>query len=117
MSVSHQAKSVSALSACVAGLPLLIYSGARLLGLLPSREAWARSGSAQHGPWHASVPGGIFLLSLIAVGLLALGTLLIGAGIAVRGRSVGVLAFTGALVAVASGALVWYVKAFLWVIR
>lgn len=116
MSVSHQAKSVSALSACVAGLPLLIYSGARLLGLLPSREAWALSGDPRHGPWHSSVPGGIFVLSLIAVGLLALGTLLIGVAIAVRGRSAGVLAFTGAVVAIASGALVWYVKAFLWVV-
>lgn len=117
MSSGHQLRFVSSVAAVLAGLPLLVYSGARLLGLLPSPESWAASGGNPHGPWHASIVGWAFLLSVSAVGLLALGALLVGVPIAIRARSVGVLVFSGAVSAIAAAALLWYVRAFLWVVR
>ena len=117
MAVRRQLKFVLSLAAGIASSPLLVYSVGRIAGFLPAPQAWAASGQHAHGPWHASAAGLLLLLAMIAVGLLALGSLVVGSLIAIRARSVSVLALSGAIAAVAAVALISYSKTILWVIR
>jgi hypothetical protein len=117
MAVRRQLKFVLSLAAGIAALPLLVFSTGRIAGFLPSLQTWAASGPHAHGPWHMSAAGLLLLLALIAVALLALGSLLVGGLIAIRARSVGVLALSGAITTIAVVALIAYARTVLWVIR
>lgn len=117
MAVRRQLKFVLSLAASIAALPLLLYSSGRIAGFLPAPQVWAASGPHAHGPWHMSAAGLLLLLALIAVGLLALGSLVVGTLIAIRARSIRVLALSGTIATIAVVALIAYSRTILWVIR